>query len=125
MPLRNDSRIRETGCGRLEHPDLVGRRQVNPACPGPAATLHPRATAVGDLSMVPVRTLEEHLDPGRPKRILSLDGGGVKGIITIAFLEKIEEILKKRSCRGDNFRLSDYFDLVGGTSVGALLATLI
>jgi uncharacterized protein len=69
-------------------------------------------------------TLEEHLfAPGR-KRILALDGGGVKGIVTIAFLEKIEELLRERSGRSD-FRLSDYFDLVGGTSVGSLLATLI
>ena len=70
-------------------------------------------------------TLEQHLFAPGPKRILALDGGGVKGIITIAFLEKIEEILKQRSGRGDDFRLCDYFDLVGGTSVGSLLATLI
>lgn len=71
------------------------------------------------------RTLEQHLFAPGPKRVLALDGGGVKGIITIAFLEKMEEILRARSGRGDDFRLSDYFDLVGGTSVGALLATLI
>ena len=70
-------------------------------------------------------TLEEHLFAPGPKRILALDGGGVKGIVTIAFLEKIEEVLKERSGRGNDFRLSDYFDLVGGTSVGSLLATLI
>jgi patatin-like phospholipase len=69
--------------------------------------------------------LEQHLFAPGPKRILALDGGGVKGIITIAFLEKIEEILRERSGRGNDFRLSDYFDLVGGTSVGSLLATLI
>ncbi len=70
-------------------------------------------------------TLEEHLFAPGPKRVLALDGGGVKGIVTIAFLEKIEEILRERSGRGSDFRLSDYFDLVGGTSVGSLLATLI
>ena len=70
-------------------------------------------------------TLEEHLFAKGPKRVLALDGGGVKGIVTIAFLEKIEELLRERSGRGDDFRLSDYFDLVGGTSVGSLLATLI
>ena len=70
-------------------------------------------------------TLEEHLFGPGPKRVLALDGGGVKGIITIAFLEKIEEILRERSGRGKDFRLCEYFDLVGGTSVGSLLATLI
>lgn len=49
----------------------------------------------------------------------------MKGIVTIAFLERIEHVLKERCGRGNDFRLSDYFDLVGGTSVGSLLATLI
>ena len=70
-------------------------------------------------------TVEQHLFAPGPKRILALDGGGVKGTVTIAFLEKIEHVLSERSGRGKDFRLSDYFDLVGGTSVGALLATLI
>jgi hypothetical protein len=70
-------------------------------------------------------TLEQHLFAQGRKRVLALDGGGVKGIITIAFLEQMEQVLKERSGRGNDFRLSDYFDLVGGTSVGSLLATLI
>lgn len=69
-----------------------------------------------------VASLRDHLVAPGPKRVLSLDGGGVKGIITIAFLEKIEEALRVQSGRGEEFRLSDYFDLVGGTSVGSLLA---
>ena len=70
-------------------------------------------------------TLEEHLfAPGR-KRVLALDGGGVRGIISIAFLERMEAVLEARSGRGEDFRLADYFDLVGGTSVGSILATLI
>lgn len=56
-------------------------------------------------------------------RILSLDGGGTRGIISIAFLEQIEALLQARLGRGDDFVLSDYFDLIGGTSVGALIAT--
>lgn len=69
-------------------------------------------------------TLDEHLFAPGAKRLLSLDGGGVKGIVSIAFLEKIESLLKERSGRHD-FRLCDYFDLVGGTSTGSLIATLI
>jgi Patatin-like phospholipase len=56
------------------------------------------------------------------KRMLALDGGGVRGIVSIAFLERIEELLKERSGRGDDFRLSDHFDLIGGTSTGAIIA---
>lgn len=70
-------------------------------------------------------TLEEHLFTPGVKRVLALDGGGVKGIVSIAFLEKMETLLKERTGRGNDFRLCDYFDLVGGTSTGSLLATLI
>ena len=71
------------------------------------------------------RTLKQHLfDPG-PKRILSLDGGGVRGLITLGMLQQVEDVLKQRSGKGDDFRLSDYFDLIGGTSTGALIATLL
>src|SRR5260370_39458511 len=54
------------------------------------------------------------------KRILALDGGGVRGAITVAFLEKIEQILSDRL--GYDVRLGDWFDFVGGTSTGALIA---
>lgn len=68
-------------------------------------------------------TLSEHLDPkAGPKRILSLDGGGTLGIIEIAFLEKIEDLLRARAGGDPNFRLCDYFDLIGGTSTGAIIA---
>ncbi|MFM1892030.1 MAG: hypothetical protein RLZ44_1107 [Pseudomonadota bacterium] len=68
------------------------------------------------------RTLEQHLfDPG-PKRILALDGGGIRGILTLQILRRIETLLRARSGRGEDFRLCDYFDLIGGTSTGAIIA---
>lgn len=60
--------------------------------------------------------------PG-PKRMLALDGGGVRGIITLAFLARIEATLQARLGRGDEFVLADYFDMIGGTSVGSMIAT--
>jgi len=63
-------------------------------------------------------------DPG-PKRILALDGGGTRGIVTIAFLEEIERQLAEATGRGSDFRLCEYFDLIGGTSVGSMLATML
>ena len=55
------------------------------------------------------------------KRILALDGGGIRGILTIQMLKRIESIIRKRT--GDNSAtLSDYFDLIGGTSTGAIIA---
>lgn len=59
--------------------------------------------------------------PG-PKRILALDGGGVRGIVTLAFLARVEAELRRRSAAPERFRLSDYFDLIGGTSAGAIIA---
>jgi len=59
-----------------------------------------------------------------PKRILSLDGGGTRGIVTLCFLEEIEATLRKKLGRPD-LVLSDYFDLIGGTSVGSMIATLL
>ncbi len=54
--------------------------------------------------------------------MLALDGGGTRGIVAIAFLERIEALLRVRSGRGTAFRLSDHFDLIGGTSTGAIIA---
>jgi patatin-like phospholipase len=58
--------------------------------------------------------------PG-PKRILALDGGGIRGALTLGFLERIEGILRRRLLRPD-LKLCDYFDLIGGTSTGAIIA---
>lgn len=76
--------------------------------------------------MVTPKTLSQHLDPAQgPKRVLSLDGGGTLGVIEIAFLERIEEILRARAGDDPAFRLCQYFDLIGGTSTGALIATAL
>src|SRR6204780_1473582 len=63
---------------------------------------------------------DRHLFGPGPKRLLALDGGGVRGALTVAFLERIETLLKTRY--GDDARLGDHFDLVGGTSTGAVIA---
>lgn len=68
-------------------------------------------------------TLADHLSSTIiPKRILSLDGGGIRGAITVGYLEKVEELLKARYSHSADFRLCDYFDLIGGTSTGSIIA---
>lgn len=63
----------------------------------------------------------DHLDPGvGPKRILSLDGGGIRGVLTLQFLRSVEVLVKQRL--GDQALLCDYFDLIGGTSTGSIIA---
>lgn len=49
-------------------------------------------------------------------RILSLDGGGIKGVFTAAFLARLE-----RDYLGGE-SIGKYFDLVAGTSTGGLIA---
>lgn len=59
--------------------------------------------------------------PG-PKRLLALDGGGIRGLVTVGYLARIEALLRERHGR-DDLVLSDYFDLIGGTSTGSIIAT--
>ena len=61
--------------------------------------------------------------PGK-KRVLSLDGGGTRGIITIAFLREMEKQLREAT-GNSSLVLSDVFDMVAGTSVGSMLATMV
>lgn len=58
----------------------------------------------------------------QPRKILSLDGGGIRGVLTLEILAEIERQLKQRFGKGDSFTLSDYFDYIGGTSTGAIIA---
>ncbi len=51
-------------------------------------------------------------------RILALDGGGIRGTFTAAVLAQWDAMLTK----GIQSRLVDHFDLVAGTSTGAILA---
>ena len=55
------------------------------------------------------------------KRILSLDGGGIRGALSLGFLEKIEKEIRIKE-NNPNLRLCDYYDLIGGTSTGAIIA---
>lgn len=56
------------------------------------------------------------------RRLLALDGGGIRGLITLGILEKMETDLRRILKKDASFRLADYFDFIGGTSTGAILA---
>jgi hypothetical protein len=68
--------------------------------------------------------LLERLTSETPKRILALDGGGIRGCLSLGYLGRIEKLLSDR-CGGQDFRLRDYFDLIGGTSTGAIIAACL
>ena len=48
------------------------------------------------------------------RKILTIDGGGIKGVFPASFLSAIEETTGKK--------ISDYFDLIVGTSTGGIIA---
>ena len=56
-------------------------------------------------------------------RILTIDGGGIRGIIPAVILSYIEEQLQKKT-NNPNATLADYFDMIAGTSTGGILTTL-
>lgn len=62
--------------------------------------------------------------PG-PKKLLSLDGGGIRGMLTVEVLDRMEEQLRRALGRGPDFVLADYFDYIGGTSTGAIIAAAL
>jgi predicted acylesterase/phospholipase RssA len=64
------------------------------------------------------------------KRILALDGGGIRGVFTLEVLLRIEELLRDYYKKQDpektkNFVLRDHFDFLAGTSTGAIIATCL
>ncbi|MCP3927571.1 MAG: patatin [Bacteroidetes bacterium] len=52
-------------------------------------------------------------------RILSIDGGGIRGVIPAVIINYIENELRRKE--GDDVRICDYFDMIAGTSTGGIL----
>lgn len=73
----------------------------------------------------PILSRDDHLFGPGPKRILALDGGGLRGILSLGYLERLEAILRQRHGGGAEFRLADYFDLIAGTSTGSIIAACL
>ena len=67
---------------------------------------------------------KERIDSDGKKKILALDGGGIRGMITVEILGAIEEMLAEEQ-EEDDFVLSDYFDFICGTSTGAIIAACL
>lgn len=54
-------------------------------------------------------------------KILSLNGGGARGLFTINVLAEIERIIEQQTGQS-NVKAGEYFDLITGTSIGGILA---
>src|SRR6516162_2817916 len=66
-------------------------------------------------------TLITRIEQEGPKKLLAIDGGGIRGVLALEVLQKIENLLKAKSGSPD-FRLADYFDYIAGTSTGGIIA---
>lgn len=77
-----------------------------------------------DYQWNPNRPRDRHLMPGGPKRILTIDGGGIRGLLSCGILKHIEETLRQRvpEPQREKFVLADYYDFIGGTSTGSIVA---
>ncbi|GFZ06033.1 PATATIN-like protein 9 [Actinidia rufa] len=61
---------------------------------------------------------------GKKTRVLSIDGGGATAIVAGAALIHLEDQIRVKT--GDsNCRIVDFFDIVAGTGIGALLAVML
>lgn len=58
-------------------------------------------------------------------RILSLDGGGVRGLSSLVILREIMEDIEQRTGAFETPKPCEYFDLIGGTSTGGLIAIML
>jgi hypothetical protein len=65
--------------------------------------------------------LSARLARSDPRKLLAIDGGGIRGVLSLKILEQIERSLIQASNRAD-YRLADYFDYVAGTSTGGIIA---
>jgi predicted acylesterase/phospholipase RssA len=54
------------------------------------------------------------MNPSDRKKILALDGGGIRGVLSLGILAEIEKLVGKP--------LGEYFDYIGGTSTGAIIS---
>lgn len=56
-------------------------------------------------------------------RILSIDGGGIRGIIPATIIQYIEKQLQVKT-DNPNAKIADFFDLIAGTSTGGILTCI-
>jgi patatin-like phospholipase/acyl hydrolase len=64
------------------------------------------------------KSLRARYEEDRPRRMLALDGGGIRGLITLGILERIERLVNEKTKK----TLCGYFDYIAGTSTGSIIA---
>ena len=58
-------------------------------------------------------------------RVLALDGGGVRGLSSLLLLPEIMENIERETGADETPLPCQYFNLIGGTSTGGLIAIML
>ncbi|KAI0183055.1 hypothetical protein EV127DRAFT_33888 [Xylaria flabelliformis] len=69
--------------------------------------------------------MDDRSNPTSALRILSLDGGGIRGKSSLLILENIMEQIRESKNLAQVPRPCEYFDLIGGTSTGGIIAIML
>jgi patatin-like phospholipase/acyl hydrolase len=77
---------------------------------------YPRPALPRSAGTIPGRRVPQSWPPDRDFRILAIDGGGIRGVFPAGVLADLESLIGRGSS------MVEYFDLVAGTSTGAILA---
>ena len=70
-------------------------------------------------------SVKDKKDKQGPRKLLALDGGGIRGVMALEVLAKIESELQTALKKDNKFVLADYFDYIAGTSTGAIIAACL
>ncbi|KAF9686960.1 hypothetical protein SADUNF_Sadunf02G0044400 [Salix dunnii] len=65
-----------------------------------------------------------HCETTKKTRVLSIDGGGTIGIVAGAALIHLEDRIRLKT-GNPQARIADFFDIIAGTGIGALLAAML
>src|SRR5690242_5814712 len=72
----------------------------------------------------PTKSFLDKLQPSPQKKLLALDGGGIRGVVSLEILAAIEKIARAKLGQPEAV-LADYFDYFAGTSTGAVIASAL
>ena len=61
------------------------------------------------------KSLRSRYEEDRPHRMLALDGGGIRGLITLGILSQIEELIHQKTGQ----KLCEYFDYIARDQYGS------
>lgn len=96
-----------------------------------SSTISLKISSASKMDSASDRNFVKELRTGESARLLSLDGGGVKGISSLVILQAIMEAVKEKEIKekvntSDEERLPiNYFHLAAGTSTGGLIALML